>query len=178
MKQEKDKNGFYLLSKEYTEELLNNEGIYPQNNSEITEVQEDIWRIWKNQKEPLTNEVLNKDSLAENNLAFKHFVFAEQYLTCSNITKICENLNISRPTAYEWLKRDDIQNYLQERRREIETDAKQIYANTLNACFSTLSDMITTDFGIDNTDRIRAIDTFLKHYENIERINMEKQRRN
>ena len=168
MKQKKDKQGFYVLDDEYARELLLNDGIYLDNNIALSSIRADIWRIWKNQKEPLTNEILDNDSMVESNLSFKHFVFAEQYLIYGNITKVCKELNISRPTAYEWLKRDDVQKYLQERKQEKQDEFKQINDNLYMTCISEINDIVT---GYNsNADKIKAIETYLKHYSNMERI--------
>lgn len=168
MKQEKDENGFYYLDTEYAKELLQNDGVYIEDDGEIYRLKKDIWRMWKDQKKPLTNEILDNDSKADNGLQFKHYVFAEYYLKYGNITKVCKDLNISRPTAYEWLKRDDVTKYLQERQQEIKEEYKQVNDNLYMACMCELNDIITS-FN-QTPDKIKAIDTYLKHYANMKRL--------
>ena len=62
-----------------------------------------------------------------------------------------------------------IQNYLKERQEEIKQDTDNTFKMTYNECFNQLNEMINSTY-IQNGDKIKAIDTFLKHYENIERL--------
>lgn len=169
MELEKDENGFYYLNNDAVEEILQDNGFYISGDSEISKIKYEIYRLWQNQKKPLTKEMLDADTKADTNLAFKHFIFAEKYLKCSNITKVCKDLNISRPTAYEWLKRDDVQQYLQERQAEAKAEFKNINDSLYMNCITELNDIIT-GFNM-NGDKIKAIDTYLKHYANMKRTN-------
>lgn len=168
MELEKDDDGFYSINKEYVYQLLQENGFFVDDDSLLTDIKYDIYRLWQNQKEPLTQEILDKDTKADTDLLFKHFVFAERYLHCSNITKVCKELNISRPTAYEWLKRTDVQKYLQERQKEAQDEFKSIHDNLYMNCITELNKIITASFNSD-ADRIKAIDTYLKHYANMKK---------
>lgn len=168
MELEKDENGFYYLNNDAVEEMLQGNGFYISSDNEISNIKYEIYRLWQDQKKPITKEMLDADTKADTSLAFKHFIFAESYLKCSNITKVCKDLNISRPTAYEWLKRDDVQKYLQERQDEAKAEFKNINDNLYMNCITELNDIIT---GFNaNADKIKAIDTYLKHYANMKRL--------
>ena len=69
----------------------------------------------------------------------------------------------------EWYVRNEVQNYLKERQEEIKQDTDNTFKMTYNECFNQLNEMINSTY-IQNGDKIKAIDTFLKHYENIERL--------
>lgn len=175
---EPDLDGFYSITGEEAETLLNKNGIVLDDYRAYNQIAEDIRHLWKDQTKMITSKTLDDYSIQESGLAYKYYLLCEEYLKDSNITHLSNRLDLSRPTIYEWLKREDVQKYLQERRKEIEANARQTYTDTFNTCFTALSEMITREFAIDNTDKIRAIDTFLKHYENLERIEIEKYKRN
>jgi hypothetical protein len=165
-----DKDGYYDIKTDDVYTLLAKNDIYIADNYKLQEVAEDIRHLWKNQKEMITSKSLDAYSTEENGLQFKHYLLCEEYLKDSNITKLSKELHISRPTIYEWLKRDDVQKYLKARKSEIEADTKQIYNDTFYACFDALRDIIQGDFGTSTTDRIKAIDVYLKNYVNIAKL--------
>ena len=99
----------------------------------------------------------------------QHFIFCEEYLKRGKIKPTCEHLGISRNTAYTWLKDKKVQEYLTSRQDEIKEETNNTFLNTYRECFNVLNEMIT-DNNLYDSDKIKAIDTFLKHYTNIERI--------
>ena len=169
MELEKDEDGFYWLNDDALYEILAKNEIYTDDETQLHNLKYEIYRLWKNQKKPITAEMLDADTKAETKLNFKHFIFAESYLKCSNITKVCKDLNMSRPTAYEWLKRKDVQAYIKERQAEAKAEFKNINDSLYMNCITELNDIIT-GFNM-NGDKIKAIDTYLKHYANMKRTN-------
>ena len=165
---EKDDEGFYKLNDTIVNKILSENGFY------ITKDKEDIKNViydtWENQKELLTNANINKSSEERNGLNFKHFIFCEEYIKRGKIKPTCDYLGISRNTAYLWLKDDKVQRYLKERQDEIKQDTDNTFKQTYNECFNQLNNMINSTF-IQNDDKIKAISTFLKHYENMQRLN-------
>ena len=164
---EKDDEGFYKLNDTIVNKILSENGFY------ITKDKEDIKNViydtWENQKELLTNANINKSSEERNGLNFKHFIFCEEYIKRGKIKPTCDYLGISRNTAYLWLKDDKVQRYLKERQDEIKQDTDNTFKQTYNECFNQLNNMINSTF-IQNDDKIKAISTFLKHYENMQRL--------
>lgn len=116
-----------------------------------------------------TNEVLDKSSEEQNGINLKHFVFCEEYIKRGKIKPTCEYLGISRNTAYLWLKDEKVQQYLKDRQDEIKRETDDTFIQTYRESFNELNKMIKSDF-MQNADKIKAIDVFLKHYENIERL--------
>ncbi len=165
-----DKYGFYDITTDEVDTLLAKNGIYITDNYKLQEIADDIRHLWKNQKEMITSTSLDNYSTEENGLKFKYYLLCEEYIKDSNITALSKKLNLSRPTIYEALKRDDVQAYLQARKSEIEADTKQVYSDTFYACFNALKDIISDDFSTNTGDRIKAIDVYLKHYVNIAKL--------
>jgi hypothetical protein len=115
------------------------------------------------------NNLINKASEEQNGINLKHFIFCEEYIKRGKIKPTCEYLGISRNTAYLWLKDENVQRYLKDRQDEIKRETDDTFLDTYRECFNELHDMVKSDY-MQNSDKIKAIDVFLKHYENIERL--------
>lgn len=116
---------------------------------------------------PFTFNDINEKTKEEEGLEYKYLLFCEEYLKRGKITDTCKYLGIGRATAYRWLELEDVKTYLQKRREELETEAKQRYKDLYNKCFNELE--TTLEDGNAN-DKLKAIDIFLKHYDNVKRI--------
>lgn len=165
----KDANGFYQLNDTIVNKVIDDNDFYITNKEIKEDIEKEIFNTWENQKEILTQDSLNKYSEARNGINFKHFIFCEEYLKRGKIKPTCEYLGISRNTAYTWLKDDKVQAYLKSRQDEIKGETDSLFINTYRECFNELNDLITGHY-TDNTDKIKAIDVFLRHYANMERI--------
>lgn len=165
---DKDKEGFYKLNDVIVDKiLLDNEFNITDDKKEIKSV---IYNTWENHKELLTSDNINKSSEQRNGINFKHFIFCEEYIKRGKIKPTCDYLGISRNTAYLWLKDEKVQQYLNERQEEIKRDTDNTFKQTYNECFNVLCNMINSTF-IQNDTRVKAISTFLRHYENMQRVN-------
>lgn len=164
---QKDSNGFYKINDVVVKKILSDSGFYI--TGDKSDIKNAIYDTWEDQTQIITNDNLNKSSEERNGLNFKHFIFCEEYIKRGKIKPTCDYLGISRNTAYLWLKDDKVQNYLKERQEEIKQDTDNTFKMTYNECFNQLNEMINSTY-IQNGDKIKAIDTFLKHYENIERL--------
>lgn len=164
---QKDSNGFYKINDVVVKKVLSDSGFYI--TGDKSDIKNAIYDTWEDQTQIITNDNLNKSSEERNGLNFKHFIFCEEYIKRGKIKPTCDYLGISRNTAYLWLKDDKVQNYLKERQEEIKQDTDNTFKMTYNECFNQLNEMINSTY-IQNGDKIKAIDTFLKHYENIERL--------
>lgn len=164
---QKDSNGFYKINDVVVKKVLSDSGFYI--TGDKSDIKNAIYDTWEDQTQIITNDKLNKSSKERNGLNFKHFIFCEEYIKRGKIKPTCDYLGISRNTAYLWLKDDKVQNYLKERQEEIKQDTDNTFKMTYNECFNQLNEMINSTY-IQNGDKIKAIDTFLKHYENIERL--------
>lgn len=164
---QKDNNGFYEINDVVVKKVLSDSGFYI--TGDKSDIKNAIYDTWEDQTQMLTNDNLNKSSEERNGLNFKHFIFCEEYIKRGKIKPTCDYLGISRNTAYLWLKDDKVQNYLKERQEEIKQDTDNTFKMTYNECFNQLNEMINGTY-IQNDDKIKAISTFLKHYENMQRL--------
>lgn len=115
------------------------------------------------------NDLINKASEEQNGINLKLFIFCEEYIKRGKIKPTCDYLGISRNTAYLWLKDEKVQQYLKDRQDEIKRETDDTFIQTYRESFNELNKMIKSDY-MQNADKIKAIDVFLKHYENIERL--------
>lgn len=162
-------DGFYKLDNVIVDKVIEDSDFYITSKDDKDHIQNEIFNTWENQKELLTKESLDNYSEKRNGINFKHFIFCEEYIKRGKIKPTCEHLGISRNTAYLWLKDDKVQEYLKSRQDEIKKETDNTFLATYNACFNELQDMVNSSY-MQNSDKIRAIDVFLKHYENIERL--------
>lgn len=172
-----DKNKpYYEFSKEQIEDILTEQGLNPNkskmlNNNYIKEqITNDFNDYQIDKTKPLTYTDLDEKVKEEEGLNYKYLLFSEEYIKRNgNIKATCEYIGIGRATAYRWLELDEVKDYLKKREDEITTATDNTFKNTYNECFNELNKMITND-NLNRSDKIKAIDTFLKHYENIERL--------
>lgn len=165
----RDDNGYYTLNDTIVNKVIEDNDFYISDKDDQKHIKDEIFNTWENQEEILTQDSLNKYSEERNGINFKHFIFCEEYLKRGKIKPTCEHLGISRNTAYLWLKDEKVQEYLKSRKDEIKQETDNTFLSTYNACFSELNSIIKDEY-TDNGDRLKAIDVFLKHYANMERI--------
>lgn len=167
LKQE-DSEEWYSLSEDDIFELLANEGFYidSDNYKLKRSIQKIMFQLWENQHKPLTNESLNDYSIKREGLPFKKYLFCEEYMKSGNITKTCESLCIGRTTGQRYLNDEEVKKYIQERREQMKSENETRMKEGFHKCFNKLLE-ITEESGHQDSDRIRAIDTFLKHYSNV-----------
>lgn len=165
----KNSEGFYTLDDTIVNKVIKDSGFYVSDETEKKDIKNAIFDTWENQKEILTNDSINEYSEKRNGINFKHFIFCEEYIKTGKVKTTCDNLGISRNTAYLWLKDEKVQAYLKDRQDEIKRETDDTFIQTYRASFNELNKMINGRY-LQNTDKIKAIDVFLKHYENIERL--------
>lgn len=165
----KNSDGYYTLNDTIVNKVIKDSGFYVSDETEKKDIKNAIFDTWENQKEILTNDSINEYSEKRNGINFKHFIFCEEYIKTGKVKTTCDNLGISRNTAYLWLKDEKVQEYLKDRQDEIKRETDDTFIQTYRASFNELNKMINGRY-LQNTDKIKAIDVFLKHYENIERL--------
>ena len=165
----KNSEGCYTLDDTIVNKVIKDSGFYVSDETEKKDIKNAIFDTWENQKEILTNDSINEYSEKRNGINFKHFIFCEEYIKTGKVKTTCDNLGISRNTAYLWLKDEKVQEYLKDRQDEIKRETDDTFIQTYRASFNELNKMINGRY-LQNTDKIKAIDVFLKHYENIERL--------
>lgn len=163
---DKDDNGFYKLNDDMVDKIIQANDYYIENEDKQEEIKKLIFANWENQKEIITPDKLNEYSEKRNGINFKYFLFCEEYIKTGKMTEVAKKLGIGRRTCYDYLQKEEVKNYLQERQEEIRKENTSLMQQRFNNCFDTLYSM-----GVEHADhvrddiQIRAIDTFLKHYE-------------
>lgn len=163
-----DSEQWYSLTENDIFDLLANEGFYidSDNYKLKRSIQKIMFQLWENQHQPLTNQSLNDYSIKREGLPFKKYLFCEEYMKSGNITKTCESLCIGRTTGQRYLNDEEVKKYIQERREEMKSENETRMKEGFHKCFNKLLE-ITEENGHQDSDRIKAIDTFLKHYSNM-----------
>lgn len=164
-----DKEGEYITSGEY--EYITRDIIESQFKNLSEPLQEEaeglINLLWEDRTQFLTNDRLQELSKKRNGIGFKEFLFCEEYIKTGKITKTCESLGIGRTTCYDYLKKEEVKKYLEERKKEIKEESDNLMKTGFNDCFTELHNLITETVGIQDIDKIKAIDCYLRHYEQL-----------
>ena len=164
----KNKYGTYNLDDVITEIAQDND-IVLDNTEQEDAFKKVLYNLYDDRTKLPNNDLINKASEEQNGINLKHYIFCEEYIKRGKIKPTCEYLGISRNTAYLWLKDENVQRYLKDRQDEIKRETDDTFIQTYRASFDELNKMIKSNY-MQNSDKIKAIDTFLKHYENIERL--------
>ena len=167
----KDDNGFYEVNNAIANKLLRDNDLRVTDKDDLNDIKDAISLTWENKKEILNPNDINDISEKQNGINFKEFIFCEEYLKRGKIKPTCEHLGISRNTAYLWLKDENVQEYLKTRQDEIKRETDDTFLQTYRESFNQLNKMINSSY-LDSSDKIKAIDVFLKHYTNIERLKL------
>lgn len=167
---------YYAFSEEQIKDLLTEQGLNPNKStmlyykSDLETITNDFNDYQIDKTKPLTYNDIDNKIKEEEGLNYKYLLFCEEYIKRNgNIKATCEYIGIGRATAYRWLELQEVQDYLKKREEEITKTTDNTFKNTYNECFNELNKMITKN-NLNNSDKIKAIDTFLKHYENLERL--------
>lgn len=75
-------------------------------------------------------------------LTEKQIQFIDSYLSNKNITETCKKLNISRNTAYNYLKNDRVKAEITKRRNEVINDTTFYLQDNLKECSKILMEII------------------------------------
>ena len=172
-----DKNKpYYAFSEEQITNILTEQGINPNKSkmlhftSDREQIANDFNDYQIDKTRPLTYNDIDDKIKQEEGVNYKYLLFCEEYIKRNgNIKATCEYIGIGRATAYRWLDLDEVKEYLKKREEEITTTTDNTFKSTYNECFNELNKMITKEH-LNTSDKIKAIDTFLKHYENLERL--------
>ena len=157
-----DSSGNYLQNDDNISAIIENEGF--QIDLEKGNYKKEVLNLWKNNKKFPSEDFLNEQSRARNGIGFKEFLFCEEYLKQGKITTTAKNMGIGRTTCYEYLKKRDVQDYLKDRREEIRKENDNLLQTGFFKCFEELQNIIEQNYQSD-TDKIKAIDCYLRHYE-------------
>ena len=164
----------YSYSKGQIKEYFIGEGFNPRKSEMLNEDNrylEEVTNAINNEvidhSKPYSFEDVNNSTKENEGLEFKYLLFCEEYLKRGKLTDTCKYLGIGRATAYRWLELEEVKEYLKKRREELETEAKQRYSDLYNKCFNELEHTIEKGY---TQEKLKAVDIFLKHYDNVKRL--------
>lgn len=75
-------------------------------------------------------------------LTDKQIQFIDTYISSKNMTETCKKLDISRNTAYNYLKDDKVKAELDKRRSELISDTTLYLQDSLKECSKMLMDIV------------------------------------
>ena len=75
-------------------------------------------------------------------LTDKQSKFIDTYLTSKSITETCKKLNMTRATAYKYLKEDKVKAEIDKRRGELISDTTLYLQDSLQECSKMLMDIV------------------------------------
>ena len=161
----------YSLTDDEVEDLLLKSGFQIEDSKTIYKIKDNLEKLWKDKSKMIVPSTLEKDSKEWQGIPFKKLLFCEEYIKTGRIKNTCENLGIGRTTAFEYMKDTEVQNYLQERKKEIKQESEEHFKQGINEAFEELLKIIKEDSRRDEdlNRKVKAIDTYLRHYENITR---------
>ncbi len=161
----------YYLTEDEVKQLLLKSGFQIDDTHKIRDIQKELEKLWKDKSKMLVPSVLEKDSKEWQGISFKKLLFCEEYIRTGKVKTTCEALGIGRTTAFEYLKDKEVQEYLQERKEEIRKESEELFKQGLNESFEELLKIIKEDSKQECVlnRKVKAIDTYLRHYENITR---------
>ena len=156
-------SGHYKKDDDFIDFVYQDEG-FSISSIERRRFKETLERVWKNDFQFPSEEILKEESIKQNGIGFKEFLFCEEYIKQGKIVKVAESLGIGRTTCYDYLKKPEVKEYLDQRRQEIKQESDDLLKTGFNDCFSELHQIVTNEH-TDRQTKIKAIDTYLKHYE-------------
>ncbi len=161
----------YSITREEVQLLLEKCGFQIDDTLRLRDIQDELQKLWRDKSKMLVPSTLEKHSKEWEGLSFKKFLFCEEYIKTGKITTSCHNLGIGRTTASEYLKDKEVQDYLQERKEEMRRESQELFEQGLNDSFEELLKIIRQDTCNQESlnRKVKAIDIYLRHYENISR---------
>lgn len=146
------------------DQITNELGFQVYSNETLHEIKDKFYSLWKDQTKDTNTNQLDDQCKKDNGLPLKQFLFCEEYLKTGKIVDTCKNLGIGKTTAFEYLKKEEVKTYLNERRNTIKEETNQLLETNFQKAMEGLSNLMEdSSFKSDDT-RIKAIDTFLKYY--------------
>lgn len=92
----------------------------------------------------------------------KQIAFIDTYFSSKNMTETCKKLNISRNTAYNYLKDDKVKSEINKRRSELIGDTTLFLQDNLKECSKVLMDIVK-DPATSPQVRINAINSIFSN---------------
>lgn len=162
--EESQEDEYFYFEDSDIDKITNELGFQVYSIETLHEIKEKFYSLWKDQTKDTSTKQLDDQCTVDNGLPLKQFLFCEEYLKTGKIVDTCKNLGIGKTTAFEYLKKEEVKSYLNERRNTIKEETNQLLETNFQKAMDGLSNLMEdSSFKSDDT-RIKAIDTFLKYY--------------
>lgn len=162
--EESQEDEYFYFEDSDIDKITNELGFQIYSNETLHEIKDKFYFLWKDQTKDTNTKQLDDQCKNDNGLPLKQFLFCEEYLKTGKIVDTCKNLGIGKTTAFEYLKKEEVKSYLNERRNTIKEETNQLLETNFQKAMEGLSNLMEdSSFKSDDT-RIKAIDTFLKYY--------------
>lgn len=162
--EESQEDEYFYFEDSDIDQITNELGFQVYSNETLHEIKDKFYSLWKDQTKDTNTKQLDDQCKKDNGLPLKQFLFCEEYLKTGKIVDTCKNLGIGKTTAFDYLKKEEVKSYLNERKATIKEETNQLLETNFQKAMEGLSSLMEdSSFKSDET-RIKAIDTFLKYY--------------
>jgi hypothetical protein len=162
--EESQEDEYFYFEDSDIDQITNELGFQIYSNETLHEIKEKFYSLWKDQTKDTNTKELDDQCTIDNGLPLKQFLFCEEYLKTGKIVDTCKNLGIGKTTAFEYLKKEEVKSYLNERRNTIKQETNQLLETNFQKAMEGLSNLMEASTFKSDETRIKAIDTFLKYY--------------
>lgn len=162
--EESQEDEYFYFEDSDIDQITNELGFQVYSIETLHEIKENFYSLWKDQTKDTNTKQLDDQCTVDNGLPLKQFLFCEEYLKTGKIVDTCKNLGIGKTTAFEYLKKEEVKTYLNERRSTIKQETNQLLETNFQKAMEGLSKLMEDSTFKSDETRIKAIDTFLKYY--------------
>lgn len=162
--EERQEDEYFYFEDSDIDQITNELGFQVYSIETLHEIKENFYSLWKDQTKDTNTKELDDQCTIDNGLPLKQFLFCEEYLKTGKIVDTCKNLGIGKTTAFEYLKKEEVKTYLNERRSTIKKETNQLLETNFQKAMEGLSKLMEDSTFKSDETRIKAIDTFLKYY--------------
>ena len=162
--EERQEDEYFYFEDSDIDRITHELGFQVYSNTILHEIKEKFYSLWKDQTKDTNTKELDDQCTIDNGLPLKQFLFCEEYLKTGKIVDTCKNLGIGKTTAFEYLKKEEVKTYLNERRSTIKQETNQLLETNFQKAMEGLSNLMENSTFKSDETRIKAIDTFLKYY--------------
>ena len=162
--EERQEDEYFYFEDSDIDQITNELGFQVYSIETLHEIKENFYSLWKDQTKDTNTKQLDDQCTVDNGLPLKQFLFCEEYLKTGKIVDTCKNLGIGKTTAFEYLKKEEVKTYLNERRSTIKQETNQLLETNFKKAMEGLSNLMEDSTFKSDETRIKAIDTFLKYY--------------
>lgn len=162
--EENSEEEYFYFEDSDIDRITNELGFQVYSNTILHEIKEKFYSLWKDQTKDTNTKELDDQCTIDNGLPLKQFLFCEEYLKTGKIVDTCKNLGIGKTTAFDYLKKEEVKTYLNERRSTIKQETNQLLETNFQKAMEGLSNLMEDSTFKSDETRIKAIDTFLKYY--------------